>query len=300
MLFDAQLLCGSDHWLAANKQALAHRLTPGEASLALSEAAGGELWRAALFPFPSAPGQVYDAENRLVIEAARRDSRFLAIGAVNPHVPENMAALEVAAERGLIGGLAIWPILCDLDLRTLAGERRLWQLAENYDLPVTVHVGTGAESDYRPAVVRNNYAPVDAVALARSVPQVRFNLSHCLRLSRAALDMAAHLDNVWTDTSGLSAIGRWREVGQQIFLAADGIIGVDESPNFVVSRLIEDFGFAFRIMFASSHPFSAWWGFSLKDEVEACLHLPLPPSMSRDLMYRNACNFFGITPDDND
>src|SRR5882757_2639512 len=129
MLFDSQLLCGTDYWLASNKPELAHRLTPLEAANTSSEAAGGKPWRAALFPFPSSPGQAYGVENRLVIDAARADSRFLAIAAVNPAVAENMAIVEAGAADGLIHGLAIWPILCGLNLRALVDELPLWRLA---------------------------------------------------------------------------------------------------------------------------------------------------------------------------
>jgi predicted TIM-barrel fold metal-dependent hydrolase len=296
-LFDAQLLCGTDHWLAHNKPELYHSLTPREAADQMERAAQGEAWRAALFPFPSSPDQAYLTENALVIETAQAEPRFLAVAAINPRRERNLVAVEAAAEQGSIRGLAVWPILCDLDLVDLAREERLWQLAAAHDLPVTVHVGTGAEADLGRAVSRNRYAPLDAVALARAVPHVRFNLSHCLRLSRGALEAVAELDNVWTDTSGLSAIGRWYEAGQEVFPAADAL-DAGGDPYQIVSRLVASYGLADKIMFASSHPFSAWWGFDVKAEADAYRRLVLSDKAAGDGLYRNACKFFGVPTSD--
>jgi predicted TIM-barrel fold metal-dependent hydrolase len=291
MLFDAQLLCGKDDWLARNKPELAHGLDPAEASAQLESAASGERWRAALFPFPSAPGQAYLSENARVIAAAQAEPRFLSVAAINPQVPENLRAIEEAAEMGAIAGLAVWPILCELDLVELQHEARLWRLAERYDLPVTVHVGTGAEPDLGRAVKHNRYTPADAAELARALPQIRFNLSHCLRLSREALDLVASLGNVWTDTSGLSAVGRWREAGQEVFLAADAL-DVGEDPHYVIVRLIRDYGLERRVMFASSFPFSAWWHFDVSAEAHACRRQPLGEDALSALLWSNACEFY--------
>jgi predicted TIM-barrel fold metal-dependent hydrolase len=293
MLFDAQLLCGTDDWLARNKPELQHRLSPGEAAEEMTLAAEGPEWRAALLPFPSSPGQAYLEENARIVAAAQAEPRFLAVAAVNPRVPENFSAVEAMAERSEIAGLAIWPILCDLDLLALAGEKRLWALAERHRLPVTVHVGTGAEPELGRAVAANRYGPLDAVTLARALPQVRFNLSHCLRLSRAALEEVAGLDNVWTDTSGLSAIGRWHEAGREVFPAADALDAGDD-PHYMLVRLAEDYGLERRIMFGSSHPFSAWWHFDVHAEVDACRRQPLPPAATAAVLFRNACDFFEV------
>lgn len=293
MLFDAQLLCGTDDWLARNKPELAHRLSPGEAAEAMTLAAGGAEWRAALLPFPSSPGQAYLDENVRLAAAAEAEPRFLAIAAVNPRVPENLRAVTALAERKAIAGLAVWPILCDLDLVALAHEKALWDLAERHRLPVTVHVGTGAEPGLGRAVKANRYGPLDAVALARALPQIRFNLSHCLRLSRAALAEVARLENVWTDSSGLSAIGRWREAGREVFCAADALDAGDD-PHYMLLRLAGEYGLERRIVFGSSFPFSAWWQFDVQAEAEACRRQPLPPVAAAALLFQNACDFFEV------
>lgn len=293
MLFDAQLLCGTDDWLARNKPELAYRLSPGEAAEQMTLAAQGPEWRAALLPFPSSPDQAYLAENEQLFAAAAADPRFLAVAAVNPRVPENLRAVEAAAERGQVAGLAIWPILCDLDLLALARDKRLWALAERYRLPVTAHVGTGEEPGLGRAVAANRYGPLDAIALAKALPHIRFNLSHCLRLSRAALEQVAGLGNVWTDTSGLSAIGRWHEAGREVFPAADALDAGDD-PHYMLLRLAGDYGLERRILFGSSYPFSAWWNFDVQAEAEACRRQPLPPAAAAALLFRNACDFFEV------
>jgi predicted TIM-barrel fold metal-dependent hydrolase len=163
----------------------------------------------------------------------------------------------------------IWPILCDLDLLALADDDAFWTIIERHDLPVTVHVGSGDEANYRSAVRRNSYGPMDAAELAHRRPSIRFNLSHILRLSRPALQSVSGLRNVWTDLSGYSSFGVWREKGHDVFPAADPVVGPGEWKR--LGRILEDeFGLKDRVMFGSSEPFCRWWGSSLQREWEIC------------------------------
>ncbi|MEW7009917.1 amidohydrolase family protein [Lentilitoribacter sp. EG35] len=292
ILFDAHVLIGQDYWLGNNKPELAHTLDVEDACSVLSIAADGSQWRAAAMPFPSAREPNYVYENNYVIDSSSKDNRLIPIAVANPKNAENFAYLQSKAAAGLLGGLMIWPILCDLDLRELADDVTFWSFVEQYDLPVTLHVATGDEPNYRNTVACNHYGPLDAVRLAARWPDVRFNLSHALRLSRPALEEVAKLRNVWTDLSGYSSFGRWREARKETFPSHEPIIGPGYH-NKLLDVLHRDYGLEGRILFGSSEPFCRWWGFSAKREYAIYKQMPIAEKMkmefvnAAELFYRN-------------
>ncbi|MHA1599068.1 MAG: amidohydrolase family protein, partial [Alphaproteobacteria bacterium] len=250
-------------------------------------------WRAAAFAFPSSGDGSYIPENESVLAAARSDSRLLPVAVVNPAKQENLDwVLEHISD---VRGLMIWPILCDLDLIEISGCETLWKAVEEHDVPVTVHVGVGNEANHLGRCVPGNrYDPEAAVALAASLPAVRFNLSHVLRLSRAALQAVRDLDNVMMDISGLSALGRLYENGCEVFPALDNAFA-GCSASDVLGELAEDPDLAGRLMFGSSWPFSLWWGFDPQKELEH-LNSVLPKGLLIPIIWQNPCAFYSETP----
>ena len=266
MLIDVHHLLGTDHWLLANMPQLAGSNDAESARTALT--AGSEHWVAYVLPFPSSADGGYSAENRYVLEAAAQDPRLRPVLALNPlHTDsrEEVARL-LRSTHPEIAGLVLWPILCKLDLVALSEDAWFRDLTRSLDLPVTVHVAAGNEQRIGRVPEMQRYLPEHAVALAASLPEVRFNLSHALRLSRSALEAARDLPNIWTDTSGLSALGQWHESGEQVFPADDaGTLG-QLSPSEAVATLVDEFGFGERLMFGSSYPFNTWWNFDVASE----------------------------------
>jgi hypothetical protein len=262
-IFDCHLLLGRDHWLAANKPELAHELSLEDITAMFAALAPEGRWRAAVFPFPSAPEQTYREQNAVILNAAAAEPRLLPVAAINPNSAESRALLE--REGAKFAGIMIWPILCNLDLKVLAHDDAFWAIVKRLDLPVTIHTATGDEPRYRDAVRRNAYGPMDAVDVAEANPGIRFNLSHALRLSRSALQRVARLPNVWTDLSGYTSCGTWMEGGREIFAAADPVVGPGAYGE-LLDILAQEFGLAGRIMFGSSEPFCRWWGLTLQGE----------------------------------
>jgi predicted TIM-barrel fold metal-dependent hydrolase len=263
-IFDCHLLLGRDHWLAANKPELAHELSLNQVTAMFAALSPNGRWRAAVFPFPSAPEQNYRKENAAILEAAALEPRLVPVAAINPNDPESRAFLQ--RNGGQFAGIMIWPILCNLDLGLLARDDAFWTMVKRLDLPVTIHVATGDEPSYRDAIRRNAYGPMDAIEVAEANPGIRFNLSHALRLSRSALQRAARLSNVWTDLSGYSSYGAWTEGGREIFAAADAIVGPGAYGE-LLNILKEEFGLGGRIMFGSSEPSAGGGGLHWKENI---------------------------------
>jgi len=292
-IFDTHLLLGRDAWLSENKPELACHSDIASASQALDDTGASE-WRAATFPFPSSQDGTYIPENEAVLRAAQGDNRLLPVTAVDPSNLENLNWVMDALKGDKLRGLVIWPILCDLDLSALSVHKPLWQAVAERDIPVTVHVGVGNEPDLGRAVKANHYDAAAAIKLAQALPQVRFNLSHVLRLSAAALEALRSLDNVMMDVSGLSALNRWREAGREVFPAFDTAFPGSD-PQTVLRALAADPDWQKRLMFGSSWPFNTWWEYSPKRELEL-LHYCLPSEMVTAIVWENPCQFYALSP----
>ena len=287
MIVDAHHLFGTDHWLKHNRPALAHENTAEHAGEAM--AACSAEWFACVFPFPSSEDGTYAAENRLVLRAASRDPRLLPVLALNPAHPDSRS--DVAALLKLhpyVAGIVLWPILCRLDLVDLAGDTWFADLVLGHGLTVTVHVAAGNEVAIGRVSSMERYLPMDAITLAQALPGVRFNLSHGLRLSEPALEAARELTNVWTDTSGLSAIDRWQESGQAVFPATDaGRLGT-LSAREALACLAEEYTLGDRLLFGSSYPFNAWWDFDVSKEVRLVEEALSDPHQRKRVLAENA------------
>lgn len=294
MLIDIHHLLGSDRWLTRNMPNLAHENGAEAACAAMNMSA--ERWLAYVFPFPSSADGSYIAENRMVLSAAARDSRLRPVLALNPMHTEGRADVaRLLDAHPEIAGLVLWPILCELDLVALSKDSWFRDLANSCGLPFTVHIAAGNEQRIGRVTRMLRYLPEHALALAGSLPGVRFNLSHALRLSRSALETARQMANIWTDTSGLSALGQWHESGQQVFPATDaGPLGT-LSPGEALTALVGDYGLGERLMFGSSYPFNTWWGLDVAGERRLVEESLCNPWTRQCIMEYNARSFYSMT-----
>ena len=291
MIVDAHHLLGVDDWLRRNRPDLPHRHGPTQVAAALDPLADD--WLAYTAPFPSCREGDYVEENEALLAACADDSRLRAVAAVDPKVARSRAWLEASLEAGAaIHGLILWPILCRLDLRALARDRWFADVARRWSVPVTVHVAAGNEARIGRVEALEPYLPMDAVALAAALPDVRFNLSHVLRLSREALRAASELDNVWLDTSGLSSLGRLREgQGEEVFPADDADELARLGPVGALARLVES-GWSTRLMFATTTPFNGWWGCDAASDLELVERACSTGEQQSALTSKNSLGFF--------
>lgn len=291
MIIDAHHLLGVDHWLRQNLPSLAHKHNGKDVVTSLDSVT--DKWIAYVSPFPSCQDKDYIHENEYVLDACAQDSRLRAIVAVNPLVPSSCTALERFLSAGAdIHGIMIWPILCRIDLEMLAKNCWFSDITRQWSLPVTVHVPAGNEQRIGRVERMERYLPQHAISLAAALPDVRFNLSHVLRLSSSALQAASTLPNVWMDTSGLTSLGMLVEQGEFVFPADDAGLAARLPPHEVLRMLVDELMLGNRLMYATSTPFNTWWGCDAALDFQLLERAGLSASQLRALTFENAFQFF--------
>lgn len=225
----------------------------------------------------------------------------MAVLGVNPRLAQSRRFVEHALERDEpVAALAIWPIGATaesgLDFIALARNSWLNEIACRFGVPLNVHVGAGNEERIGRVTSLGRYCPEHAIEWAMACPDIRFNLSHALRLSQTALRAAATLPNVFTDLSGLSCHQRWSEAGEQIFPAADAGELALMPARELVTVLVRDFGLGSRAMYGSSYPFGLWWDADLASELRLVCDATLAPHEEAALLHANAEHFFRPAP----
>ena len=286
---DAHCLVGEDFWLSRNKPELAHQNMLDEYHRAASAA---DSFKACILPFPSSEDGSFARENGIVWRLHRQHPWTEPVFAFNYRSKENFEDICSRLDEDQATGLAIWPIVCDLDLIDLKDNLRFRYLVNNYGCWFTVHVGAGNEASIHRVEKLNRYCPEDAVRLAAAFPDTKFNLTHCLRLSEKALRQAEELDNIIIDISGISTHLRWFEYNQNVFPASDaGELGEMGSAD-VIRTLMERPGLQDKLVFGSQYPFGKWYGFGLEDELSLVREAGLSGELLDKLLYKNFEDFF--------
>lgn len=104
--------------------------------------------------------------------------------------------MTALADQYPVYGIKVSGVGCQSSLRGLLGVGRpLLAFAEKRDLPLLFHVTVHPEERYSQVS--------DALDIAARHSGLRFCLAHCLGFSRALLEQAALLPNVWVDTAAL-------------------------------------------------------------------------------------------------
>jgi predicted TIM-barrel fold metal-dependent hydrolase len=294
-LIDVHHLLGIDNWLVGNSSKLPHENRTAHARCELTSAVG-DCWLAFIMPFPSSIGQQYLAENQEVIDAAALEARFYPVLALNPNSPESRQFFFEAVSRQEVKGVMIWPVLCGIDLPSLAQDHEFTDRILANDLPVTIHIGTGQEMALGRTNRDSRCRPEHAIELASQCPKIRFNLTHLMRLSPNALRDAAGFENVFTDTSGLSSLHRWYERGLHVFPATDAGDLAAMTPPEVLRVLVREYKLGEKICFASSYPFNRWWDCDMRAEISWVTKSGLTPDALDRIFWKNAMSLYGLLP----
>ena len=290
---DAHCLVGEDYWLSHNKPALAHYNDLTE--YGRTAAAEAKSFQSVIMPFPSSRDGSFLEENENVLRLSKEYPWTIPVLAFNYRSPNNVRYILHALETGVVCGLVVWPIVCDLDLEDMAEDPSFRYLISNCSCWFTIHTGAGNEANIHRVKKINRYCPEDVVRLAASFPSIRFNCSHLLRISKKALDMARTLDNIVIDISGISTHLRWYEYDQNVFPAPDaGTFAQMESAE-ILRRLMNDPALCDKLVFGSQYPFGKWYGFDLSDELALVRQVGLPREQKDKLLYRNFENFLRKT-----
>lgn len=284
-IIDSHSLVGVDFWLSNNKSELRHRNDLEEYQKALKSVANS--YKSVIMPFPSSKNGSYMAENRYILELHQKYDWTIPVLAFNPCSKENIRFVSEKLENGEVKGLVLWPVLCKLDLDMLSKDDQFDYVLRKYKPWITVHVGAGNEKDIHRVTKLNNYSPVDSVKLAAEYPDVKFNLSHVLRISEHALSMAENMENVIIDISGICMHKRWYEYGTNVFPASDSVKLKELDSSEIIYELMHNEQLANKLVFGTQYPFDTWCGFDIKEEIELVKNARLEKTLFEQLMYKN-------------
>lgn len=152
----------------------------------------------------------------------------------------------------------------------------LWDLAEELDLPVLLHTGSGPTDGYR-SNPRKRLASTDVFALEEVIlrhPKIRIVLQHMgYPMGDATLALMGAYSNIYLDTG-----------------ATDWLVARPAFHSYL--RKFVDAGYGDRIMFGSD---AMTWPDAIPLAIQGIQTSNLSPSEKRDILYRNARRFFRWT-----
>jgi len=145
----------------------------------------------------------YGIENRMVIreifeyfpELAQRFIPFISFDPGRAVEDQIQAALELERQWPIYG-IKIVPVLCQSPVTCLLKEGLpIIEFARERNLPILLHTTPDSSERY-------SYTPMTFEVVEQNL-DVRFCLAHCIGFSRAHLDRANELPNVFVDTAAL-------------------------------------------------------------------------------------------------
>jgi len=145
----------------------------------------------------------YAWENRALCDEVHgkvvaASTRILPFACIDPgrFVRAQVTALEALMDEYPVYGLKVVGVSIQSSHRHLKGKGEAFmRLAEERNLPILLHSTSYGGDRYS-----HNRINLD---VARSFPNVRFCLAHCLGFDRVDLDEAAALPNVWVDSAAM-------------------------------------------------------------------------------------------------
>lgn len=285
-IIDAHHLVGEDYWLSKNKTELAFR---NNIDKILEEKIN-----ALIYPFPSSQNQLYINENSIINEYAIKNKNIVPVFALNTNYKESYARIEKYANNFKCFGIVIWPILCNIDLTTLKDNMDFVEFCKKYNFFIYVHVGAGNEKDIKRVEKLGDYTPVDALQFAKNFYWKKIILGHMLRLSFQSLTEAKKQNNVLIETSGISSQKRWFENGQNVFPSYDAKIFKNMDSKEILEYCINEMKLEDKLTFGSSYPYSLWWNYDLKDEIELINKLEVSKKIKDKILYDNVSKFLNL------
>ncbi len=284
-IIDAHCLVGMDYWLSRNKDELGHKN-----DLVLYESCLKKLARSymsVIMPFPSSEDGSYLSENQYVLDLHYKYDWTIPVLAFNPYSEKNVKYVSEKLENKEVKGIVLWPVMCKLDLDRLKENDSFDSVLKNYKPWVTVHVAAGNEKMIQRVTRLNNCCPSDAISLAGNYPEIKFNLSHLLRISDKALSEAEYMDNIMIDISGISMHKRWFEYGINVFPAVDCNRLKEYEPVDIIQELMNNDRLNKKLVFGTQYPFDTWSGYDVEKEVALVKKAGLDKGCFDQIMYKN-------------
>jgi len=198
----------------------------------------------------------FDRENALLAEEIERvgSGRLFQFAMFDPHrgIDRQVEAIKLLI--GKIAGLKTQSTVLRSPVSNLLKDgRALMELAEANDLPVLFHTA-----------VNDPWAQVsDCLAVARTFPNVRFNLAHSCRFHEPLLRECAATPNVWVDCSAHLAHCQLARENKGAVAPVNERVKADYSnPTAVLETIHAILGP--KYMWGSDNPFMSWYDDRLK------------------------------------
>lgn len=283
-IIDSHHLVGVDYWLSKNKRELEYK---NDIKIIKKHDI-----KALIYPFPSSENQLYFSENETIyVHAKSNPDSIIPVFALNTNYDESYRCVEKYLKEFNICGIVIWPILCDIDLLSLKDDKRFVKLCKDYNFFIYVHVGAGNEENIKRVTKVGNYTPQDAIKFAKEFNYKKIILGHMLRLSMDSLKHTSNMNNVVIETSGISSQKRWYENNQNVFPAYDARELKELSSKEVLEYCVKNMNLENKLVFGSSFPYSLWWKYDLKDEINLIEQLNVSNEIKNKILYENIIKF---------
>lgn len=283
-IIDSHHLVGVDYWLSKNNKELEYKNN--------INAIKNHDIKAFIYPFPSSKNQLYISENETIYTCAKNNpDSVIPVFALNTNYDTSYRCIEEYLKEFNICGIVIWPILCNIDLLKLKDDKRFIKLCKEYKFFIYVHVGAGNEEDIKRVKKVGNYTPLDAIKFAKDFNYKKIILGHMLRLSIDSLKQASNMDNVVIETSGVSSQKRWYENNQNVFPSYDAGELKELSSREILEYCVRKMKLENKLVFGSSFPYSLWWKYDLKDEIDLIEQLDVSDDVKNKILHDNIIEF---------
>ncbi|MEO6906561.1 MAG: amidohydrolase family protein, partial [Abditibacteriaceae bacterium] len=213
----------------------------------------------------------------------------------NRNVAGQVIALRQLKERYPFYGLKVQATIIQSPITGLNSEGGAFlDLCAEWDIPMLIH------SSVLPSDVWSQAS--DIVDIAKSRPDVRFNIAHSCRFDRTQLDRIAELPNTWFDCSA-------HRIHCQLAVWETAVVAPPErrfqsdynSPSIVLSDLAA--AYPNKMLWGSDSPYYSWVAmdgdvpYSLRStyDLEVATLLALPTGVQHEVSETNTLAWLKIT-----
>jgi predicted TIM-barrel fold metal-dependent hydrolase len=237
-----------------------------------------------IIPFPSSSAQFdansywYEIENKLIVDTAVSNDRFIPFLGVNPSDKRCRKNIEVLAGMFPVKGVKLMhQNIIKFPIDRLIGNPIMKTVKDN-KMIFMIHIGTGKEKEGYQYHSTLDYA----LRVARKYRDITFVLSHLGRLHEDFFD-ALSCENIYMDTSGIS-FKPW-----SMFTASECREELSKYSPTRILEMLADLGHESKIVWGSDEPYTTY-----EEELGIILDAEISESKKRMMMSGNASRLLGL------
>jgi len=181
-------------------------------------------------------------------------------------------------------GLKFHPLAMQTPISKLNNSKIL-EMAEERKMPMLIHTGRDEYSDSRMLT-----------SLAKTHPDVNFCAAHFGYFRKEFLEKAAEIDNLFLDTSILSALLREIRKGNEKHVNLESIPPEVRKRSFasIFNWIIDEYGLEDKILFGSDIKWTYHVGSNREKEIKFAQNLEYSKQRKEKWLYYNAKRFLGL------